>query len=151
MKYHISFFLLLFCGPFFSYSQPDLSIKVDHIAIVVSDLEASADFYQEILLMKEIKNETGNPKIRWFAFGDIRELHLLEGDLSNVKLNKSVHLALGTDDLDNYIKYLREKSYPFENWYGDKNTTNDRPDGVRQIYLQDPDGYWIEVNDDWLK
>jgi lactoylglutathione lyase len=22
-----------------------------------------------------------------------------------------------------------------------------RPDGVRQIYFQDPDGYWIEVND----
>jgi len=21
-------------------------------------------------------------------------------------------------------------------------------DGVSQIYLQDPDGYWIEVNDD---
>tara|TARA_R110000868_G_scaffold1389_10_gene10744 strand:+ start:3320 stop:3502 length:183 start_codon:yes stop_codon:yes gene_type:complete len=21
-----------------------------------------------------------------------------------------------------------------------------RPDGVKQIYLQDPDGYWIEVN-----
>jgi hypothetical protein len=24
----------------------------------------------------------------------------------------------------------------------------DRPDGVHQIYLQDLDGYWIEVNDD---
>ena len=23
-----------------------------------------------------------------------------------------------------------------------------RPDKVQQIYLQDPDGYWIEVNDD---
>jgi len=22
-----------------------------------------------------------------------------------------------------------------------------RPDGVRQIYFQDPDGYWLEVND----
>jgi len=23
-----------------------------------------------------------------------------------------------------------------------------RPDGIQQIYFQDPDGYWIEVNDD---
>ena len=23
-----------------------------------------------------------------------------------------------------------------------------RPDGVHQLYFQDPDGYWIEVNDD---
>jgi catechol-2,3-dioxygenase len=23
-----------------------------------------------------------------------------------------------------------------------------RPDGVKQIYFQDPEGYWIEINDD---
>ena len=23
-----------------------------------------------------------------------------------------------------------------------------RPDNIKQIYLQDPEGYWIEVNDD---
>ena len=22
-----------------------------------------------------------------------------------------------------------------------------RPDGVKQLYVQDPDGYWIEIND----
>ncbi|RYF13836.1 MAG: VOC family protein, partial [Flavobacteriales bacterium] len=22
-----------------------------------------------------------------------------------------------------------------------------RPDGIHQLYLQDPDGHWIEVND----
>jgi lactoylglutathione lyase len=25
-----------------------------------------------------------------------------------------------------------------------------RPDGVKQVNLQDPEGYWIEVNDDKL-
>ena len=151
MKTYSPFFFLISFAPYFLCAQPDLSIKVDHIAIVVSDLEESANFYQEILGMEEIKNETGKPNIRWFAFGDQRELHLLEGDISEVKLNKSVHLALRTDDLDGMVEYLKEKNYPFENWYGDKNTTNDRPDGVRQIYLQDPDAYWIEVNDDWRK
>jgi lactoylglutathione lyase len=22
-----------------------------------------------------------------------------------------------------------------------------RPDGIRQIYFQDPDGHWLEIND----
>lgn len=141
--------LFLFTGTCLNAQPP--SFKVDHIAIVVTDLERSATFYQEILGMKEIKNETGDPKIRWFAYSDARELHLLEGDLSDVALNKSIHLALRTDDLQGYIDYLKQKAYPFENWYGEKSITNDRPDGIKQIYLQDPDGYWIEVNDDWEK
>ena len=35
----------------------------------------------------------------------------------------------------------------FETWTGVPLETNDRPDGVKQVYFQDPDGYWIEVND----
>jgi lactoylglutathione lyase len=28
-----------------------------------------------------------------------------------------------------------------------KQTTTTRVDGVQQIWLQDPDGYWVEIND----
>jgi lactoylglutathione lyase len=31
---------------------------------------------------------------------------------------------------------------------GRKTCGDNRVDGIKQIYLQDPDGYWIEVNDD---
>jgi lactoylglutathione lyase len=34
----------------------------------------------------------------------------------------------------------------YRNFAGNGKVT-DRPDGVHQVYLQDPDGYWIEVND----
>ena len=34
----------------------------------------------------------------------------------------------------------------YSDWPGKSNTVNVRPDGVKQIYLQDPDNYWIEVN-----
>src|SRR5215475_6853203 len=30
----------------------------------------------------------------------------------------------------------------------DSKGTSVRPDGVHQLYFQDPDGYWIEINDD---
>ena len=35
----------------------------------------------------------------------------------------------------------------YENWAGEKSAVTKRVDGVQQIYFQDPDGYWIEVND----
>jgi catechol 2,3-dioxygenase-like lactoylglutathione lyase family enzyme len=34
----------------------------------------------------------------------------------------------------------------FYNWPGKKGSVTDRSDGVKQIYIKDPDGYWIEIN-----
>jgi len=42
---------------------------------------------------------------------------------------------------------LNKANVAFSNLKGDSRTTNTRIDGVKQLYLQDPDGYWIEVND----
>ena len=36
----------------------------------------------------------------------------------------------------------------YGNWKGDSKEPQVRPDGIKQVYLQDPDGYWIEINDD---
>ena len=35
----------------------------------------------------------------------------------------------------------------FSNWKGELNTIQKRIDGKRQIWIQDPQGYWIEIND----
>ena len=35
----------------------------------------------------------------------------------------------------------------YSNWKGDLNTIQERVDGKRQIWIQDPQGYWIEIND----
>ena len=34
----------------------------------------------------------------------------------------------------------------YSDWPGTPNTINIRADGIKQIFFQDPDGYWIEVN-----
>ena len=74
-------------------------------------------------------------------------LHVIESDRSQLKLQKGVHLAIAVGEFDAFVTHLRELQIPFETWLGVPLETNDRPDGVRQVYLQDPDGYWIEVND----
>ena len=117
----------------------------DHDALLVKDLDAAAAFYSEILGLEEIDNAGLGPKFRWFALDNKVQIHLIESE-EDLTPHKGVHLALNVNDLDGFMEFLKSKNVPFENWPGDANTTNTRPDGVRQIYLKDPDGYWIEVN-----
>jgi lactoylglutathione lyase len=48
--------------------------------------------------------------------------------------------------LDVFMAHLDALHVKYANFAGDAKVTA-RPDGIKQIYFQDPDGYWIEVND----
>ena len=62
------------------------------------------------------------------------------------KKDKSIHLCLSTKNLEHLIERLMEKEITFYDWPGNVNSVTDRADGVKQIYIQDPEGYWIEIN-----
>jgi lactoylglutathione lyase len=47
-----------------------------------------------------------------------------------------------------FTKHLDEAHVKYGNWAQTSTTPQLRPDKVQQVYLQDPDGYWIEINDD---
>lgn len=130
-------------------SQNKFQLKKDHDAIQVKDVAASAKFYSEILGLKEIPNGGLPDHIRWFELGEKVQIHLIESE-DLPKKHKGVHMALNTSSLSELMDFLRSKNASFENWPGEKDTTNTRPDGIKQIYLQDPDGYWIEINDNSL-
>jgi catechol-2,3-dioxygenase len=119
----------------------------NHQALLVKDLTRSVDFYQKIFQLKEITNRTKNDAIRWMSLGQDKELHLISNQKSNVnQAAKEVHLALTTQRLDDFIQWLNENKIEFSDFPGTAHKINIRADGVKQIYLQDPDGYWIEVN-----
>lgn len=121
-------------------------ISFNHVALGVSDLEASTDFYTEVLGIKRIEDPTNNEMIRWFALGEEKELHLVSTPEEFIRPPRQSHFAISTAAFDQFVGRLRDKDIPFVDWEGKPNTVYLRPDGVRQIYLQDPDGYWIEVN-----
>lgn len=130
----------------FSNAQTNFRIHKDHDALQVKDLEVSAKFYSEVLGLREIPNGGLGDHIRWFGLDNMIQIHLIESE-EEIKHYKGFHMALNIDDLPGFMEHLRSKKIHFENWEGDPDTTNTRPDGVKQIYFQDPDGYWIEVND----
>ena len=128
-------------------AQSNIEITIDHYAINVSDLNGSVDFYQDVFDLKEIQNGTGLPYIRWFRLGKSAELHIIEVDSLDMKLPKGVHLALAASHFESFRKRLEAKKISYSDWPGKLQTVSLRPDGIQQIYFQDPDGYWIEVND----
>jgi translation elongation factor EF-Tu-like GTPase len=48
---------------------------------------------------------------------------------------------------DEIVADFRARKIPFFDWPGNPDNVTGRPDGFRQIYVQDPDNYWIEIND----
>ncbi len=123
--------------------------KKDHDAILVKDMDASVNFYKEVLGLEEILINGLPGNIRWFRLDDKVQIHLIEStDIPET--SKGAHMSLSTPRLGELMDFLEANNIPFENWPGEANTTNTRPDGVKQIYLQDPDGYWIEINNNNL-
>jgi catechol 2,3-dioxygenase-like lactoylglutathione lyase family enzyme len=147
--FFLSGFLIATCSAF-AQAQPVFDCVFNHMAFPVKNLQVSVDFYQRILNLKEITNRSGNPNIRWLSLGGERELHLISGVNEPVKVNKALHLAISTDNIYLLASHLKANNIQYSDWAGIPNTLNTRADGVKQIYFQDPDGYWIEVNNGYV-
>lgn len=148
MKYSLVFIALII--PYlYSNAQP-FSLEFDHYTILVRDLETSEEFYKNILQFKEKETPWGGdlPRpILFFDIGNNQELHVTEDKKESIKLHKIIHFAFTVKDFDGYMKFLYEKGIKYGDWSGKNQKFQIRIDGVRQIFFQDPDGYWIEIND----
>lgn len=124
--------------------------SIDHIAINVTDQQRSIDFYHDAFGLNEITapfgGVPGSP--RWLRMANGVELHVQAIKTPFTAPPRFIHFALAVPDLDAVIAYMDAKKREWSNYLGEKNKINrTRKDGVRQIYVQDPDGYWIEVNE----
>jgi lactoylglutathione lyase len=122
------------------------SLTFNHLAISVKDVNRSSEFYKNILKLKEIENRAKLEGVRWFSTEDGKELHLISIIKEPIVLNKAIHIAFTTSNFDAVIKTLNEMNITYSDWPGNLNKINIRADGIKQIFFQDPDGYWIEVN-----
>lgn len=142
-----SFLILCLSLSFSSLGQgADYQISFNHIALSVTDLDASVDFYKNVLQLKEITNRTKMDGIKWLSLSEGKELHLISILKSKITTNKAVHFALTVTNFKAFIKQLQDRNIPYSDWPGTPKKINIRADGIQQIFFQDPDGYWIEVN-----
>ena len=124
-------------------------MRIQHIGLVVSDLERSRRFYTEALGLEEVPRPPNFTFAgAWFRFGDY-ELHLLaEADTtggagqvdagSGAAYGLTHHVAFEVDDLDVACVRLAEAGVPLTGG------PMPRGDGVVQAFFLDPDGYVLE-------
>ncbi len=121
---------------------------LDHVTIVVKDLEQSRRFYVDVLGMRQVPRPAFSFDGLWFQAGKT-QIHLIlefsgsgpAGNLlaENLRSSRTNHFAFEVDDVEAALPRLREHLAPILS--GPK----PRPDGYLQIFLTDPDGHVVEL------
>lgn len=129
-------------------TNPLQVLAVDHITLVVADLEATRNFYVNILGMTETRRPDFDFPGAWFSVGDVQihatvasELAGLAGwaDRGAKSTSRGHHFAFKVTDLDAAYEHVKRLGITI----GDGPKT--RPDGPRQLYIYDPDGHLVEI------
>lgn len=127
--------------------------RVNHVAITVKDFDKSLDFYSRIIGLSRIPDPFNDKLHAWFGMGPQMALHVIDASLTPVgfkpitEFSKGNHLCFNVSSVEAVMKTLAQHQIPWEDYAGKKGGFNLRPDGVKQIWFQDPTGFWIEVND----
>lgn len=120
----------------------------NHLAIYVKDLPKMTAFYEEIVLLEPIEEPFKVGRHSWFSLGPGMSLHLI-GHADGIQdHHQNNHLCISVPSLEDYIAHLDNVEVPYYNSAGELRSRQKRPDGVQQIYIVDPEGHWIEVNDE---
>ena len=128
---------------------PPIRVKgIDHITIVVKDLDRTRAFYVDVIGMQEVpRPDFGFPGL-WFQAGST-QIHLnVEGpeggraglaSQGGSNMTRGHHYAFLVDDAVAAARRIEALGLTLAA------EPRSRPDGAIQMYVRDPDDYLIEV------
>src|SRR5438270_5861889 len=108
---------------------------LDHVSVLITDVERSRRFYRDVLGLREIaKPRTFDFVVVWFDLGD-QQLHLLRKDVPDAVSPR--HFALRVADADRAREHFRR--------HGIATRETTLIPGADRFFVADPDGNRIEV------
>ena len=120
----------------------------NHLALYIFDLNKSTEFYKNVVQLQVIPEPFHDGKHTWFKVGKQGALHIIEGAKEITQHDRNTHICFSVPSVEKFIARLDQRKIPYTNAQGVAQSVTVRVDGVKQIYFQDPDNFWIEVNDD---
>jgi catechol 2,3-dioxygenase-like lactoylglutathione lyase family enzyme len=127
---------------------------MEHFLIQSEDIEATKDWYVNVLGMRVGPHPDFKLPVYWLYIGDNDVLHITKGG-SNVSDNRKRylgqeseairgsgvidHIAFRATDLEGMIKHLQKLGIEFK-----ERQVNDQ--GLYQLFLFDPNGVKVELN-----
>jgi lactoylglutathione lyase len=142
--------VILFLGAMhFSFAQQTKAKShMNHTAIYVMDITKSGNFYSNMIELDTVPEPFHDGKHIWYRTGEHTMLHVIQGADKIKEYYKNQHTCFTVSNFNKFVQKLKDLNWTFEDVNGNKNKITTRVDGIHQIWLQDPDGYWIEINDD---
>lgn len=119
--------------------------RIEHVCIMVKDLEKSIRFYQDVVgldLIKKMGHPNPELKLAFLGFEESQEtiMELIEGYNNNLPAEGKVHhICFKVDSLEEEIERLKSLDVTFLT-----EEIETLPDGSRYIFFAGADGEWIE-------
>lgn len=142
--------MCLFVGTTETFAQ-EKRTQFNHMALSVYDLQKSAAFYEDVMQLDTIPEPFKIGKHKWFRIGPGLSLHLVN-DATEIKEHaRNTHLCFSVASIEEITARLNQFGVTYYNVQLERGKVGTRVDGVKQLYIQDPDGYWIEINDEQME
>lgn len=127
-----------------------VSSRFTHTSILATDLEESAQFYEDVFGMERIPTPKFSVDVQWLRCGDL-QLHLFNREIPAADF---FHFGLHVDDFEGVYEAVRGHDIASFDVIGgegdevieDSPDVYELPDGSVQMYIRDPAGNLVEVN-----
>lgn len=128
-------------------------LGLHHVSIVVTDIERSRQFYQEMFGLVLLPRPPFDSVGVWLGVGPL-QVHLIEYAAGTFRRESTAstvdtHVAFNTPDFEAFVAHARARGFREDAAAGDPRRLMLRlhgPAGFPQVFLLDPDNNIIEVN-----
>jgi catechol 2,3-dioxygenase-like lactoylglutathione lyase family enzyme len=111
----------------------------NHVSLHVADLDACMHFYGTVLGLHVKDRPDFDTPGCWYVLDGDRELHLTAGRTEPIRINsRRTHFSLSVASVDEAIRHLDAHNVKYL-------PARLRPDGAKQLFVRDPEGYFIEL------
>jgi catechol 2,3-dioxygenase-like lactoylglutathione lyase family enzyme len=118
------------------------ALKINHVALVVSNLEEACKFYEEELGLEAIPAFLFDYPTAFFKFNEEQQLHLTEWEDS---YSFRGHICVQVDDINTIFFRMKELGVIDIRPWG---KVRQLPDGAIQMFVRDPSGNLVELSSD---
>lgn len=126
--------------------------NINHVAIMVSDVARSRNFYEKVLKLKKIPRPQTKVPGEWLGIGN-NQLHLIGERAPEGQIDpRRPHMALEVEDLEAAKAALTEMGVPFVD--ASRQTVIPMTEEAlrlvgKQLWLEDPDGNMVELRQEY--
>jgi catechol 2,3-dioxygenase-like lactoylglutathione lyase family enzyme len=114
--------------------------QINHVSVNARDIEASVEFYVELLGAEPVPAPNFGLPVRWLALG-ATQLHLFERDVEPPSYH---HIGITVDDLERAYRVAERRDAFDREAFGSHLV--ELPGDVVQLYVRDPAGNLVELD-----